>query len=66
MVTDQNNASTIIGAAPVFARIIAWGTNLLLIIMWAIIETKSLSKSFQLFSFVKTLKERKYSLVVLQ
>ena len=39
-------ALVIIGAAPISVWIISWGTNALLLIMWAIIKTKDLSKSF--------------------
>ena len=52
-VTDQNNASMIIGAAPISSQIIAWGTNALLLIMRAIIETKGLFKLFKLFFLVR-------------
>ena len=49
-VTDRNNASVIIGAGPISARIILWGTDALLLIMRAIIDTNGFSKSFQWFS----------------
>ena len=39
-----------IAVAPIFALIVLWGTDALLLIMWAIIKTKGHFKSFQLFS----------------
>ena len=52
-VTDRNNASVIIGAAPISAWIISWGIDALLLITWAIIETKVFSKYFQLFALLR-------------
>ena len=39
-VTDWKNASMIIGAAPISAQITSWGTDVSLLIMQAIIDTK--------------------------
>ena len=50
---DKNNASMIQGADPSFAQIISWDIDGLLLIMWAIIETRGLSKSFHIFCRVK-------------
>ena len=43
----------IIGAAHIIARIISWSIDVMLLIMQAIIETKRLSKSFQLFALLR-------------
>mgnify|MGYP006970524866 CR=1 FL=1 len=50
LVTDWSNTLVIIRVASISAYIMSWGTNALLLIMHAIIETKGLSKPFQLFS----------------
>ena len=50
---DRNNASVIIGATPISAWIISWGTDALLLIMRAIIDTKGFSKSFQWFALLR-------------
>ena len=53
LVAGWDNASMVIGAAPISAWIISWGTDVLLLIIWAIIEIEDLSKSFQLFALLR-------------
>ena len=53
LVTNQSNASMIIGAVAISAQIVSWGTDTLLFIMRAIIERKGLSKSFQLLALLR-------------
>ena len=51
LVTDWNNSLVTIRAAPISTLILSWGTDALLLIMCAIINTNDLSKSVWLWDW---------------